>query len=128
MEALFLIGRIVLGVYFIMSGIDHFRDVAGKTQYATMRKLPSAKAGVIVSGAVILLGGLGVLLGVYTTWAVGTLALFLIAAAFGIHHYWTDTDPNQRAAERVNFMKNLAFAAALLMVLSVETPWAWRLF
>src|SRR3989344_133844 len=120
MDILFLLGRIVVGGYFIYNAINHFTNTEMLTGYAASRRLPSPRLGTIVGGIFILLGGLGVLLGAYTTLAIALLIIFLVATAFGIHHFWTDADPMQKMGEKTNFFKNLALAGALLMTLLVE--------
>jgi putative oxidoreductase len=125
MEILFLIGRILVGVYFIYNAVNHFKNTDALTGYAAARNLPSPRLGTYASGVFILLGGLGVLLGVYTDVAIALLVIFLVTAAFGIHHFWTDTDPMQKMGEQVNFAKNLALAGALLMALMIpELPYS----
>lgn len=41
--------------------------------------------------------------------------IFLLAAAFSVHHFWTDQSMD-RMGQQVHFNKNLALAAALLLV------------
>ena len=123
MDFLFVFGRILLGGYFLMSGITHFSKTEGMTGYAQSRGMMSPKASVLLSGVFLLLGGLGVLLGVYVQIALALLVLFLLAAAFGIHHFWTDTDEGQKMSEMTNFMKNMALVGALLMLYMVSVPW-----
>ncbi len=119
MASLFLLGQIVLGVYFIQSGLMHFMKLPMMTGYATSRKLPAPKLGVVVSGLVMLAGGLGVLFQYELVWAYGLLVVFLVLAAFVMHGFWADQDPNMKMSNMVNFQKNLALAAALLMLLAL---------
>lgn len=125
MTSLLILGQVVLGLYFIMNGINHFKNAAGTAGYAQSRGLAGGKALVYLSGLVMLLGGLGVLLGMYVTLSLWGLIAFLVLAAFLIHHFWTDEDQGQRASEKVNFMKNLALAGALLMLTALASNWPW---
>ncbi|MCI0619480.1 DoxX family protein [Candidatus Wolfebacteria bacterium] len=125
---LFMLGRVALAAYFIDAGINHFKSTAALAGYAQSRGVGgSAKLLTLVSGVVLVLGGAGVLLGVVPRLALLALAVFLITAAIMIHHFWTDTDPQQKMGEKVNFTKNLALAAALLMALAIPLPWTWSL-
>ena len=63
MSAILLIGRILFALLFINSGINHFTKLEAMTGYAKYKKLPAAKLGVLVSGLMILLGGIYILLG-----------------------------------------------------------------
>jgi hypothetical protein len=40
-----------------------------------------------------------------------------------MHTFWSDTDPMMKMNNQLNFEKNLALAAAALMLLSVGHPW-----
>jgi len=125
---LFLLGRILLGGYFIQNAYNHFKNVEGLTGYAQSKGVPMPKASVIITGLMMLLGGLGILLGVYVDVAVFLLVLFLLATLFKMHRYWEVADPMARMGEHVNFYKNLALLGALLMLLGIPTPWVLVLF
>jgi uncharacterized membrane protein YphA (DoxX/SURF4 family) len=127
MTILFMVGRIILGAYFIMSGVTHFQKTDMLTGFAQSRGVKGARALTIISGVVLLLGGVAIILGLMPRPALLALAIFLTLAAFMIHHYWTIHDPQQKAGERINFMKNLALAAALLMALLIDMPWPWSI-
>lgn len=123
-EILFLIGRILFGGYFFWNGLNHLVfKTAGLAQYAAMKKVPSPKLAVLLSGLLILSGGLGVLLGMYIGWAVACLVLFLIPVTFAMHDFWNDADPMMKMGNVVNFMKNLALLGAALMLLMIPAPW-----
>jgi uncharacterized membrane protein YphA (DoxX/SURF4 family) len=109
----------LLGGYFVMSGVKHFLNLNGYTGYAQSKGVPMAKIAVIATGVILLLGGVGILAGIYTQIVVLALAVFLLITTFMMHRYWTITDPMQRMGENVNFYKNLALMGAILMML----PW-----
>ena len=56
-----LIARVCYSAIFILSGINHFIQLDGMTQDATSKKNPAAKLMVMLTGIVILFGGLSVL-------------------------------------------------------------------
>jgi len=125
MDVAFLIGRILFGGFFIMNGINHFTKSGMLVGYASSRNFPGGKGMVLLGGVVILLGGLGILLGVLVQWAIALLVIFLLAASFGVHHFWSDTDPMMKMSEMTNFMKNMALIGAALMMLMIESwPYA----
>lgn len=123
MEFLFIFGRILFGGYFIWSGIAHFTGTDGTAGYAASRGIPYPRVGTLLSGALLLVGGLGVVLGVYVQIAITLLVAFLLAAAFGTHHFWTDVDEEVRSVEMKEFTKNLVFVGALLMLYMIPLPW-----
>lgn len=120
METLFLIGQIVLGVYFILSGVKHFMHLEMLTGYAASKKMPTPKFAIVVTGIMMLFGGLGVLFQFELVWSYGLLIAFLVLAAFMMHPYWKDSDASTKMSNRINFEKNLGLAAALLMLLVLQ--------
>ena len=127
MVYLFVLGRIIVGGYFIMNGYKHFKNVSGLAGYVQSKGVPMPKESVLLTGLMMFLGGLGVLLGVYVAWSIYLLVLFLLAAAFKMHQYWKVTDPMARMGEEINFYKYLALVGLLLMLLAIPTPWLWSL-
>src|SRR3989344_4630380 len=111
-ELLFLIGRIVYGGFFVLMSLNHFTKTAMMAQYTASKKVPSAKSAVYISGLFLLLGGLGMILGVYTQFAVLLLVTFLVAVSLTMHNFWQIQDPQQKQMEMINFMKNMALAGA----------------
>ena len=92
MNAVLVIGRIMFALIFINSGISHLTKLEAMTGYATYKKVPAAKLSVIVSGLMILIGGLYVAFGVYADLGALLIALFLVPAAFMMHAFWKESD------------------------------------
>ncbi len=120
---LFLIGRIIAAGFFVMAGIHHFTDLNTMAGYAQSKGTPAAKAAVSASGVLLLLGGLSLLLGFHPTVGAVLLVIFLLGVTFKLHDYWTEKEPQAKAAQQVNFMKNLALLGFLLMTLEIPRPW-----
>lgn len=125
---LFILGRILLGGYFIKNGYNHFKNLEGLAGYTESKGVPLPKLAVFVTGLMLLLGGLGILLGVYVEWSVLLLSLFLLGTLFKMHRYWEVADPSVRMGEHVNFYKNIGLLGALLTLLAIPTPWVAALF
>lgn len=124
----FIIGRLLLGSFFIYSGYSHFANLAMMSGYAQSKGVPSPKAAVASSGILLWIGGLSILLGVYPVIGVAALAVFLIPVTFMMHAFWKVQDPQAKMGEMVNFTKNLALLGAVLLLLAIPEPWAARLF
>jgi uncharacterized membrane protein YphA (DoxX/SURF4 family) len=116
MNALFIIGQVLAGLYFISSGVSHLTKVEAMTGYAKYKKLPAAKLGVILSGLLMLVAGAFILLGYYVDLAAIALAIFLVLAAIIFHNFWTIEDATAKMGDMVNFMKNIGLAGVLLMI------------
>ena len=125
---LVLLGRILLGGYFIMSGLNHFQHLEMMAGYAQSKGVPKPKEAVMLTGAMMLLGGLGILLGVYIQLSIFLLAAFLLGVSFKMHVYWKITDQMAKMGEEINFKKNMALLGALLILLAIPLPWVWALF
>jgi putative oxidoreductase len=124
MDWLWLIGRAVFGLYFTYSGLNHFLQFKGMKQYASYKGIPAAGLSVVVTGLMLLAGGLSILTGYWIEYGLYVLVVFLVAAAFTMHNFWSVEDPTQKAGESSQFLKNLALAAAALMLLSISN-WTW---
>lgn len=123
MEITLLIGRIILGGFFIVSGLNHFFKFGMMKGYSASKGLPLPGASVAGTGVMLVLGGSSLLLGLYPRVGAVVLIFFLIAAAFTIHNFWSVRDAQARIADQVNFLKNLALVGALLMILAIPVPW-----
>ena len=128
MEYLFILGRVLLGGYFIRSGYNHFGNLGMLTGYAQSKGVMMPKESVILTGLMMVLGGAGILFGVYIQLSVLLLSLFLLGTLVKMHKYWEVTDPMARMGESVNFYKNLGLLGAILMLLAIPLPWVRALF
>lgn len=116
MNAVLLLGRILFAIIFITSGVNHFMKLETMAGYAKYKKVPAAKLSVIVTGLMILLGGIYIALGIYADLGALVIALFLLPAAFMMHAFWKETDPTAKMNESISFFKDLALAGAALML------------
>jgi putative oxidoreductase len=123
MDSLLLIGRIILGGFFIYSGVNHFIGFGMMTQYAKMKGVPFPAVAQGVTGLMLLFGGLSILCGVYPVVGILLLVAFLVPVSLVIHNFWEIKDPLLRMADKTNFMKNMALLGAILMLLAIPTPW-----
>lgn len=118
MTILFVLGRLLYGGFFLYSGFQHFKQRVGYSTYAASKKVPMPSVAVIVSGALIFLGGLGVIMGAYMQLSLWLIVIFLIPVTLMMHTFWRDTDPMTKINNRVNFFKNLALLGATLIMIS----------
>lgn len=120
MDVLFLIGRILYSLIFLMSGFGHFAQLEQMAQYVQSKGVPAPKPATAGSGVLLLLGGLSVLLGFYPTIGLILLIVFLVPTTLIMHNFWVVEDPMQRQMEMVNFLKNLALLGTALALLTVR--------
>jgi uncharacterized membrane protein YphA (DoxX/SURF4 family) len=119
MNAVLLVGRVLFALIFINSGIGHLTKTAAMTGYAQYKKVPAAKLSVIVSGIMILVGGLYIVLGFYADLGALLIAAFLIPTALIMHAFWKETDATAKQNETIGFFKDLALAGAALIIFAV---------
>ena len=111
MGVVVLIGRILFASLFLGSALGHFSQTSDFAGYAEVRGVRKARLWVQISGVVILLGGLGLVFGVWADLSALALATFALAVAIFVHHPWTDEGDTQQV-EFTQFMKNVALAGA----------------
>ncbi len=119
MDVVLIIGRVLFALIFINSGISHLTKLEAMTGYATYKKVPAAKLSVIVSGVMILIGGLYIALGIYADLGALLIALFLIPTAFLMHAFWKETDATAKQNETIGFFKDLSLAGAALIIFAL---------
>jgi uncharacterized membrane protein YphA (DoxX/SURF4 family) len=127
MAIAFLIGRIVLGAYYLYNGYNHLKNIDFLAGYTASKGVPAPKLAVVGTGLMMLGGGLSILLGLQPYLGALLLIVFLLPTAFLMHNYWTVSDPQARMGEQINFLKDLALAASTMMFLAIPAPWALSL-
>lgn len=123
MKAPFLIGRMILGGFFVYNGVNHLLKAKQMGQYAESKGVPNGEMAVAASGIPLVLGGASLLLGIKPR--IGAVAIlgFLAGVSPIMHDFWNQEDPNQRQNEMINFMKNMALAGGALALMGVDEPW-----
>ncbi len=119
MKAAFVIGRMLLGGFFVYNGINHFQHTEALAQYAGAKKVPNPDRAVRASGAAMLAGGASLILGVKPRYGVLPLAVFLSVVSPMMHDFW-NADPQAKQNEMIHFAKNMALLGAVLMLTGVE--------
>jgi uncharacterized membrane protein YphA (DoxX/SURF4 family) len=119
----FLVGRVIVGGFFLMNSFNHFAQLNMMTGYAKSKGIPAPALAVGGTGVLLFLGGLSLLLGYHPTIGAGLLVIFLLGVSFGMHNFWTIQDQQSKIAEMTNFLKNMAILGLLLMTLAIPRPW-----
>lgn len=122
-NTVFLIGRLIVGGYFLMSGFNHFTKIAMMAGYAKSKRVPVPSLAVGGTGLLLLLGGASLLLGFYPRVGAALLVIFLLGASFGMHAFWAVEDEQTKASEMINFLKNMALLGLVLMTAAIPQPW-----
>lgn len=119
MDIVLLIARILFAFMFLGSGLNHLKQADAMTGYAQFKKVPMPKLSVQLSGVVMLLGGLSVILGVWTDIGALALSILLVAMAVKMHDYWA-ADEASKQTEMIGFMKNISMAGGALFIFAIS--------
>ncbi|MEX1014257.1 MAG: DoxX family membrane protein [Candidatus Paceibacterota bacterium] len=120
MEIILLIGRIIFGGFFFMTGMMHFKNLKKLTGYASSKNVPAPTFSVIISGLLLFLGGLGIIFNTYLNVSLLLISIFLLLVTPKMHQFWKETDPNQKMIEMQQFLKNMALLGATLIIYSLS--------
>ena len=123
MKAAFLIGRAMLGGFFLYNGIHHFQETGMIAGYAKSKNLPLPKAAVLGTGALLIAGGASLITGIKPKYGIAAVVGFLGTVSPTMHAFWKEQDLQQRMSDQINFSKNLALAGAALALTAVDEPW-----
>ena len=118
-----LFGRAIFGGFFLYNGINHFLNREMMTGYSASKGVPYPEAAVTGSGAMLVLGGLSVLMGVRPKLGTSLISAFLLGVTPKMHDFWNVQDPQQRMGEQINFSKNVALLGGALIAAGVPEPW-----
>ena len=116
MSVLVLIGRILFVVLFLTSAVGHLTQADAMAPYARSKGVPAPKLAVQGSGVLQALGGLSILFGIWADLGALLLLIFLVPTAVMMHAYWTESDPETKQNEMIQFNKDLALAGAALLL------------
>jgi uncharacterized membrane protein YphA (DoxX/SURF4 family) len=124
-DAAFLIGRVLFGGLLGFQGLNHFLNLEDMRGYAGMKGMPAPGLAVAATGALLVLGGAGIVLGIYPAIAAALLVVFFVGVTPVMHDFWA-APADQRQTEMVNFIKNVELLGAALVVLALSgTGWAY---
>jgi uncharacterized membrane protein YphA (DoxX/SURF4 family) len=113
------LGRVLLSLIFLGSAVGKLQDWQGTAQMMTDRGLPAVDALLSIVVGLELVGGLMVMLGLYTRSGVLLLLIFLVPASVVMHNFWTMPPGPDRMNQMAHFMKNLSIIGGLIFVLAM---------
>lgn len=131
--AIWLIGRVVLGGLFLISGMQKLMGIDQFAASLVKNGIPDQLAPMLawLGAGVETIGGLFIVLGFATSWASLFLVAFTVIAAFIAHRFW-DAPPDMRMTQIAHFEKNMMIAGAFcLLYVAGGGPYSvdrWRRF
>jgi putative oxidoreductase len=108
-----LVGRILLVLIFVQSGIGKIGNFEGTAQY--MAKAGMSNTTLFLIGAIFfeLVGSITVILGYFARFGALLLIIFLIPTTLIFHTHFADQ------MQMIHFMKNVSMFGGLLILLAV---------
>jgi putative oxidoreductase len=110
-----LIGRVLLGVLFLVAGIRKIMLYSGSVAYLTKLGFPAPEVMAVLAILIEVGGGALLVLGWQTRRVSWLLALFVVIATAMAHRFW-EFDAPQYANQMNHFLKNAAIVGGLLYV------------
>ena len=93
--------------------------------YMAAEGVPVPKFALFGAIGLLLLGCLCLILGAWTRIGSMCLFVFVVAATYYFHDFWTFADPIQQQLQTIQFMKNMAIAGGLLALVAFGGgPWS----
>lgn len=115
-RVLLLVGRALLGLYFILPGIMKITGWSGTVEYMAAHEVPLIPVLLVVTIVLQVGGGACLLLGYRAQLMAFLLAGLTLMISLFMHDFWNMEEGLQRAHEMQNFIKNLAIMAGLMFV------------
>ena len=116
MDVVLLIGRILFVAIFVVGGIGHLTNRKAMAEYARALGAPGGEFGVVVSGLVILVGGIMVAAGIWGDLGAILLFAFLVPTTLFMHRFWKIDDPQMQQMDQVMFFKNVSLMGGALVL------------
>jgi uncharacterized membrane protein YphA (DoxX/SURF4 family) len=107
-----LIGRILLALIFLKSGMGKIENFQGTAQYMASYGMPYTNFFLVGAIFFELVGSITIILGFFTRFGAALLLIFLIPTTLIFHNIFVD--PKMM----VHFMKNVSMFGGLLIVLA----------
>jgi putative oxidoreductase len=127
-DLLAAIGRIFLPIGFVVDGYGKFTDIQGTANYIGSKipampqleqwlGMPSPTIYSYAAAGVELLGGILIIVGLFTRTAAAALFIFAALTIYFFHPFWT-LDGAQATAQQIHALKNLAIMGGLLLLVA----------
>lgn len=104
---------------FVLGGINHFTHSKAMTDYARHKGVPAAKFANLISGAILVLGGVSIILGIWADLGALAVSVVLIVMAVMMHDFWKQSDAQVKQTETISFLKNISMAGGGLFMYAV---------
>lgn len=113
-----LVGRIMLGLIFVASGVLKLADWSGTIAFMTENGIKAVPGLFLAAAALVeIIGGLSVMGGVLARIGAAILFVYLIPTTLIFHDFW-NLEGAAAGAQMTSFLKNVAIMGGLLVLMS----------
>jgi putative oxidoreductase len=112
-----LVGRILLALIFIVSGLTRFPEFSKTAEFVAEQGVVLAPLMLAIATVLELAGGIGLMLGFQTRLSALALIVFMVPVTLIMHDFW-QFEGQEQTQEIINFMKNLTITGGLVFVLA----------
>ena len=117
---IYLTGRVIIGLYFLVPGISKVLSFPEYIQIVTINEVPFPTFSLILVILCQLIFGSSIILGRFLKLGSLILAINIILFNFYIHDFWNINDVINQKHEMQNFIKNIAILAGLLILYKTD--------
>jgi len=111
-----LLARLLLGLYFILPGIQKITQFEMMSQYMAKHSVPMISFLLVLTIVLQIAGGLAIIVGFKGKLAAFILAGLTLVISIYMHNFWNLPEASNAAHETQNFVKNMAIMAGLLVL------------
>jgi putative oxidoreductase len=114
-DELILIARVLLMILFVIFGWSKLTGFSGTVGYMAAEGTPLPTLAAIIAILMEFFVGVAIVLGFYTRPLALLFAFYTLGTGLIGHHFWTMAD-GERAANMINFYKNVSIMGGLLLL------------
>jgi putative oxidoreductase len=111
-----LLGRFLLGLYFLLPGIHKILQFDTMLAYMERHEVPFTQLLLVVTLVLQIIAGLALIVGFKVRIFAFVLAALTIVINVYMHNFWNLPEGGDVARETQNFVKNLGIFAGLLVL------------
>jgi len=119
LDVLLLVGRVALGLIFALSGFAKLTGLSAFSASLAARGVPAPEIMGVIGATVEFVGGVLIMLGLFTRHAALLMILFVIVATGISHRFWEYADPQQFRLQQSQFLKNVAIIGGFVLLFAV---------
>ncbi len=112
-----LVGRILIAVIFLLSGIGKIGNFAGTAGYMASQGVPLTDLALVITIIIEVGGAAMLILGWKARLAAGVLFLWMIPVTLMFHNFWA-APADQQMIQQIMFLKNLAIMGGMLFIMA----------